>query len=140
MQNILNCACGDRLATVAPLVLRVVTGLIFLMHGWQKFAGGLDGVTGFLGTLGFPAPAVFAVLLIAAEVIGGALLILGLFTHWVAKILAVVALIALLTAHVTKGFFVSEGGYEFALLLFAACVSVAITGAGRWSLDSVWRK
>jgi putative oxidoreductase len=110
------------------------------MHGWQKFAGGLDGVTGFLGTLGFPAPAVFAVLLIAAEVIGGALLILGLFTHWVAKILAVVALIALLTAHVTKGFFVSEGGYEFALLLFAACVSVAITGAGRWSLDSVWRK
>lgn len=140
MRNILNCTCGDRVAALAPFILRVATGLVFAMHGWQKFAGGTAGVAGFLGSLGFPAPALMAVLLIAAELGGGILLILGLFTHWVAKILAFVALVAFLSVHATKGFYVSEGGYEFIMLLFAASVSLAITGAGKWSLDRAWRK
>ena len=93
-----------------------------------------------LGSLGFPAPDIFAVILIAAEVVGGAALIVGLYTHWAAKILAFVALVALLTVHVTKGFFVSGGGYEFVLLLFAASISLAITGAGKWSLDRAWKR
>ncbi len=135
------CACGEKWQDVAPLVLRVVTGLIFAMHGYQKLTMGVPGVSGFLGSLGFPAPEVFAVLLIAAELGGGILLILGAFTHWVAKILAVVSLIALLTVHVTKGFFVSSGGYEFILLLLAASVSLMITGAGKYSVDrNVLRK
>lgn len=132
--NILNCTCGDKLSGIAPLVLRVVTGLIFAMHGWQKLAGGVDGVAGFLGGMGFPLPMVMAVLLIAAELGGGILLILGVWTHWVAKILAFVALVALLSVHATKGFFISGGGYEFILLIFAASVSLAITGPGKWAL------
>ena len=132
--NILNCSCGDKLTGIAPLVLRVATGLIFAMHGWQKLAGGVDGVAMFLGGMGFPIPMVMAVLLIAAELIGGILLILGVWTHWVAKVLAFVALIALLTVHATKGFFVSEGGFEFILLIFAASVSLAISGPGKWAL------
>lgn len=138
--NILNCTCGDRLAGIAPFILRLATGLIFAMHGWQKLTGGVAGVAGFLGGLGFPAPEVLAVLLIAAELGGGILLILGLFTHWVSKILAFVALVALLTVHVTKGFFVNEGGFEFILLIFAAAVSLAITGPGRWALDSMRKR
>jgi putative oxidoreductase len=127
-------------ADVAPLILRVVTGLVFLMHGWQKVGMGVAGVTGFLGSLGFPAPEVMAVLLIAVEVGGGLLLILGAFTHWVSKVLAFVALVALLTVHLSKGFFVSGGGYEFALLLLAACIALALTGPGKWSVDRAWRK
>lgn len=138
--NILNCSCSDRLDSLAPFILRVVVGAVFVMHGIQKLSMGVDGVAGFLGGMGFPVPVVMAVLLIAAEVVGGAFLIVGLFTHWVAKLLAFVALIAALTVHITKGFYVSEGGYEFALLLFAAAVSLAITGAGRWSLDSARKK
>lgn len=140
MRNIFKCSCGSSLGSVAPLVLRVATGLVFFMHGLQKLQGGVAGVSGMLGSLGFPAPDIFAVILIAAEVVGGAALIVGLYTHWAAKILAFVALVALLTVHVTKGFFVSGGGYEFVLLLFAASISLAITGAGKWSLDRAWKR
>jgi putative oxidoreductase len=128
------------LAPLAPFVLRLATGLVFFMHGWQKLTGGVDGVAGFLGSLGFPMASVFAVLLIAAEVVGGAFLILGLWTGIVARVLALVALIAWITVHLSKGFFVGQGGYEFIMLIFAACVALAITGPGRWSLGRMMRR
>lgn len=135
--KILNCSCSDAVQSLAPFVLRVATGLIFAFHGWQKLAGGTEGLAGFLGSLGFPAPMLMAVILIVAELVGGIMLILGVFTHWVAKILAFVAIVAWLTVHTSNGFFVSEGGYEFIMLIFAATVSLAITGPGRWSLGRV---
>jgi len=138
MKNILACACGEKMRDFAPLFLRVVTGLIFAMHGWQKLQGGVPGVSGMLTSLGFPAPELFAVILIAAELGGGILLILGAFTHWVAKILAFVALVALVTVHLKAGFFLP--GYEFILLILASCVSLMITGPGKWSLDKKMKK
>jgi putative oxidoreductase len=131
--------CAEKWGAVAPLVLRVVVGVIFAMHGYQKLTMmGVPGVSGFLTMLGFPMPDVFAVLLIAAELGGGILLILGLWTHWTAKILAFVALVALVTVHLSKGFFLP--GYEFILLILAASVSVMITGAGKYSLDHKMKK
>jgi putative oxidoreductase len=138
--NILSCNCAGKWGAYAPLILRVVTGAIFLLHGWQKLEMGVPGVTGFLGSLGFPIPGFFAIVLIAAEILGGLFLILGLFTHWAAKITAFVALVALLTVHIGNGFYASEGGYEFILLILAAAVSVMITGPGKWALDSKFRK
>lgn len=137
--KLLNCNCGEKMHAFAPFFLRIVVGAIFVAHGWQKFVGGVPGVATFLGGLGFPAPEVFAILLIAAELGGGILLILGAFTHWVSKILAVVALVALVTVHLKNGF-TGPGGYEFILLILAAAVSLMITGAGRWSLDHSMRK
>lgn len=139
MKNLLNCACGEKWQGVAPAFLRIVTGAIFLAHGWQKMESGIPGVAGFLGGLGFPAPEFFAVVLIIAEVGGGILLILGAWTHWVAKILAFVALVALVTVHLKNGF-TGPGGYEFILLILAASVSLMITGAGKWSADHKWLK
>ena len=136
MQNILKCTCGDKWIGVGPLLVRVTVGLIFAMHGWQKLEGGVPGVAGFLGSLGFPSPEVFAVVLIAVELIGGILLIAGAFTHWVAKILALVAVIALFTVHAGNGFFMATGGYEFILLILAATLSLVFTGPGKWAVDS----
>lgn len=136
MQNILECNCGGKWTGAGALVLRVAVGLIFAMHGWQKLQGGVDGTAGFLASLGFPIAEVFAVLLIAAELLGGIALILGLFTHWVAKILAVVAIVALATVHASKGFFMATGGYEFILLILAASVALIFLGPGMWSLDA----
>lgn len=135
MKNLMNCNCGGKWGEFASFFLRVVTGLVFAMHGWQKLQGGIPGVAGFLGTLGFPAPELFAVLLIAGELGGGILLIVGLYTHWAAKVTAFIALVALLTVHVSKGFFLSTGGFEFIILLLAASVSIMVMGAGKWSLD-----
>lgn len=134
MKNLLQCTCASKWGEAAPLILRVVTGVIFFMHGYQKLmVMGIPGVTGFLTMLGMPFPGVLAVLLIAGELLGGLFLILGLWTHWSAKVLAFISLVALFTVHLSKGFFLP--GYEFILLLLAASVSVMITGPGKWSLD-----
>lgn len=127
-------------STYAPLVLRVATGLVFAMHGYQKLSGGVEGVAGFLGSLGFPLPGIFAIILIAVELLGGIALILGIGTRLAAKLAAIVALVTLLTVHVSKGFFVSTGGYEFILLLLAASVSLMLTGPGKWALGDYFRR
>ena len=140
MHNLIDCQCSSKWGGFAPLVLRVATGLIFALHGWQKLEMGVPGVTGFLSSLGFPMPAFFAVVLIAAELIGGILLILGAFTHWAAKILAIVAIVALVSVHLPNGFFMANGGYEFMLLILASTLSLMITGPGKWALDHKLRK
>ena len=96
---------------------------------------GVAGVSGFLASLGFPAPDLMAVLLIGGELIGGAFLILGLYARTAAAVSTIIATLGLLTVHASKGFFIANGGYEFILLLLAASVSLLITGAGRYSLD-----
>lgn len=139
MKNLLDCNCGGKWGAFAPFFLRVVLGAIFVAHGWQKLEGGVPGVAGFLGGLGFPAPEVLAVLLIAGEVLGGALLIVGAWTHWAAKVTGFIALVALVTVHLKNGF-INPGGYEFILLMLAAAVSLMVTGAGKWSVDHKWFK
>jgi putative oxidoreductase len=139
MKKLLNCTCSKKLQDLAPLLLRVVVGAIFLVHGWQKYQGGLPGVEAFLGGLGFPAASLFAVILVAAEIVGGIMLILGAFTHWVAKILAFIALVALVLVHLPNGF-TGAGGYEFILLILVSCISLVITGPGKWSFDAKRRK
>ena len=124
----------------ALLFLRVATGLVFFMHGWQKWEGGLAQTAGFLASLQFPAPDAFAVLLIGVEVVGGAALILGALTRLAAKLTGIVAVVALLTVHVSKGFFISDGGYEFILLLLAACAAIMVLGPGAWSADKKFLK
>ena len=87
-------------------VLRVVVGMVFLVHGGQKlFVFGFGGVAAFLGQVGIPAPGLAAVILTAVESLGGLALLLGLFTRWAAIPLAIVMLVAILTVHLKAGFF-----------------------------------
>ena len=79
--------------------------------------------------------------MIAVEVVGGLALILGLGTRWVAIPLAIDVLVALFTVHLPAGFFVSDGGYEFVLLLLAANVTFMLSGSGAAALENlVWRR
>lgn len=141
MMHLLQCKCSEKWGDVAPLVLRVALGLIFAWHGYQKiFVVGMPGVAGFLGSLGIPLPSLMAYILAYGELIGGLLLIAGLLTHWVAKFDIIVAIVAFLTVHMSKGFSIAGGGYEFIMLIFAAAVALLITGAGKYSLDAIWFK
>ena len=71
-------------------ILRVVVGLVFFVHGFQKlFLMGFGGVAGMMEGLGVPAPGLFAVILTLVELLGGLALILGLFTRLAAIPLAV---------------------------------------------------
>jgi putative oxidoreductase len=122
-------------------VLRVVVGIVFLVHGGQKlFLTGFDGVAGFLGSLGVPAPGLFAVIVTLVELLGGLALILGLFTRVVAVLLAVDMLVAILTVHLPNGFLASNNGIEFPLVLVAACVALAVAGPGEAALDRAFAR
>lgn len=133
----LYCTCGDEWREHGHLFLRVVTGLAFFFHGYQKvFVMGLDGVTGFFTQLGIPLANVAAFLVSYGELLGGIALILGLFTHWVAKIDILILLGAIGFVHWAKGYSAAAGGYEYALLLLAASVFFLVSGPGRYSLDA----
>ncbi len=119
-------------------VLRIVVGIVFLVHGLQKLlVMGFGGVAGFFGSLGVPAPGLFAVLVTLVEVLGGLALIVGLLTRLAAILLALDMLVAILTVHLPNGFFVNNGGYEFPLVLLASCVALAVAGAGEAALDGL---
>lgn len=135
MMKFLYCRCSEKWGPLAPLVLRLALGIVFFAHGWQKIDQmGAEGVTGFFDSLGIPFPAFFAILIIALELVGGAALILGILTHWIAKLFAIEMLVAFLLVHLENGVFVQNGGFELVLVLMAGAISLVITGAGKWSL------
>lgn len=132
-------------ATTAPsrlalglAVLRVVVGVVFLVHGYQKlFQMGIPGVTGFFTQIGAPLPQLTAPLVSVLEFGGGLALILGLLTPVVAALLAADMLGAMLLVHLPNGFNAADGGYEFVLTLLGASLALALTGPGAYALDRV---
>lgn len=119
-------------------VLRVVVGVVFLVHGYQKlFQMGIPGVTGFFTQIGAPLPQLTAPLVSVLEFGGGLALILGLLTPVVAALLAADMLGAMLLVHLPNGFNADGGGYEFVLTLLGASLALALTGPGAYALDRV---
>lgn len=115
-------------------VLRVVVGIVFLMHGYQKlFKFGFHGVAGMFGHIGIPLPAFFAVVVTLVEFVGGILLIVGLATRIAAGLIAIDMLVAILAVHLKNGFF-NPMGFEFPLTLLAAAICLMLAGGGSLSL------
>ena len=118
------------------LVLRVVVGGIFFAHGAQKiFEYTLAGTTQSFAGMGVPLPEIAAPFVAFLELIGGAMLVLGLFSRLAGILLAVDMVVALVLVHLPAGFWVGEGGYEFVAVLGVAALALAFTGAGKFSLD-----
>lgn len=125
-------------AAWGPTVLRVITGLIFVMYGWDKFFGfGLTFWTDLLASQGIPFARVAATLVGLVELVGGLALVLGLCTRIAALLLTVDMAVAILVVGLDGGFFVWDNGVSFPLALFAATVALALMGSGEASLGEL---
>ncbi len=128
----------------APLVIRLVLGVVFIAHGSMKVFGafgghGMPGTIGMVESLGFPVPVIFAWLAALAEFLGGIGVLVGLLTRVGAAAIAVNMIVAITMVHLKNGFFAPRG-YEFPLVLLAMALSLIIAGAGSISLDwLLWR-
>lgn len=96
-------------------LVRVVAGLIFLIAGIGKLMNGTGKTAGFFSSLGIPLPEVAAVLVIVVEIVGGLMLILGLYTWIAASLLSIVMIVAILLVHIQNGW--SDVRYPLLLLL-----------------------
>lgn len=129
-------------AGYAALILRVPVGLILAAHGAQKLFGwfggnGLSGTAGWLSSIGIEPGYLMAILAGGAEFFGGLALVLGLLTRPAALVAAFTMLVAIFSVHISNGLFADNGGYEYALTLMVALVSLAIQGGGYLSIDKV---
>lgn len=134
-----NTTAPSAASSLGLLVLRVVVGAIFAAHGAQKiFEFTLPGTIGSFAGMGIPLPEIAGPVVAFVEFIGGILLILGLFTRPVGILLAIDMIVAVIAVHLPAGLWVGEGGYEFVAVLGAAALALALTGAGRFSLDGAF--
>jgi putative oxidoreductase len=128
---------------VGLLVLRVVVGLLFAGHGAQKLFGwfgghGLAATGEAFGGMGLRPPRAMALAAGLSELVAGLLFALGLLTAVAAFLLIAVMGMAVLMVHWRHGPWVTEGGYEYSVVLMAAAFCVTAVGPGRYSLDNAF--
>jgi putative oxidoreductase len=136
----------DATDLIAPLMLRIPLGLIFMAHGSQKLLGlfGGKGLTatfaGFERDLGIPA--IFTLLAIIAEFGGGFGVLTGFLTRLSAAGISAVMLVAIYKIHWVHGFFLNMScisgrghGIEYNIALLGIALYLMIAGGGRWCLD-----
>jgi putative oxidoreductase len=116
-------------------IVRIVCGLIFMEHGSQKWLN--------VPPSGKPAPELFTLSGFGGilELVGGALLVFGLFTRPVAFLLSGEMAVAYWMAHAPRGFFPILNGGDAAILYCFIFLYLAFAGGGAWSLDrAIWRR
>ncbi len=121
-------------AAYAALVLRLTLGVAFMAHGLLKvLVFTVPGTVQFFGSLGLPAIVAYAT--IAAEIVGGALLVLGVYSRWVSLALVPI-LLGAAWAHWGNGWVFSAqgGGWEYPVFWAMTLVVQALLGDGAYAL------
>lgn len=122
----------------ALLIFRSVVGIIFVAHGFDKFfMQGIAATIEQFTALAIPQPKLSAYLAATVELVGGAFLVVGLLTTIAAGALALLMAAVLYLVHLNAGFFVTNGGFEYVLLLIAGLILIVVFGSGRVSIDGV---
>lgn len=129
---------GNPPVVVALLLIRVVVGGTMIAHGYNHWRGGgrIAGTARWFTGLGLKYGALQAWLSVVTELGAGFLLVLGLLTPLACAAVISVMLVAGLLAHRPNGFFVFRDGYEYVLVLSVVSLALAVTGPGRFALDS----
>lgn len=123
--------CGDW----PYMAFRVVVGLLFMLHGAQKYGLFGDGTTiaKFAGLFHLPLALAYAAATI--ELVGGACILLGLFTRTAAFLGSINMIVALATVHFPNGINPLANQGELSLLFLASFLVIMVNGARAWSLE-----
>src|SRR5499433_2730120 len=124
----------------AEPILRAALGAILIPHGMQKLFGafggmGLAGNAALFDRLGYTPGMFWGTLVGCTELIGGILLVLGLFTRFAAAAVLIFMIAAVHFTSAKGGFFWSTQGFEYPLLIGVCALFFLIRGGGAWSLD-----
>ncbi|MGH7389705.1 MAG: DoxX family protein [Candidatus Rokuibacteriota bacterium] len=114
--------------------VRIAMGIIFLVAGWQKVSGGLDGLAAAFAKMGIPVPGLAGPFVAVLELVGGALLILGLGARWLGLLFAIEFVVATLYVKMPMGW----GGARLDVMLLAGGLLLFLAGSGRAAVDEVW--
>lgn len=133
---------GAPMFDLAVLIARLVVGLLMAAHGAQKLFGwfggyGLRGTGEFFVRLGFQPGRLFATAAALGEFGSGLLITLGLLGPVGPAILLAVMLVAAISVHWQNGLFATANGIELPLLYGTGAVGLALSGPGRYALDTV---
>jgi putative oxidoreductase len=114
-------------------LLRITLGLIYVLHGYRAFHGGARNMAAYITRIGFPAEfsATLAWYLIIVHMVGGALMVVGLWTRVAAALQLPILLSAVVLVHWKQGF----DRMEFPLLVLIATLAIALMGPGRLAVD-----
>lgn len=123
----------------APIPLRIVLGIAFILHGLGKFGAspGLENFGKMLAGVGVPAAAVVAFIVASIELVGGIFLLAGFLTRYAALLIGLVMVFAIVLVKRNMGFI---GGYELDLAFLAGAISLLMTGGGSISIDGLFKK
>ena len=129
----------SRLASLAPLAVRIIVGIIMFAHGLQKLTEVVPGNFGgqVLAGLGVPLPVFMGYVVTLVELVGGLLLIVGFLSRLAALLLTIDLVIAILLVKVNVGFISGSSGTgaELDLALIAGFLVILFAGPGRLSVD-----
>lgn len=125
----------EGLADLAYPILRFCYGAFYIPHGWDKLVNGsVKGLAGYMTKAHFPAPDLLAHYIGLLELVGGALLAIGLLTRLIAiqfiGFMAVAAFVVM-----TQAWFWTNRGMEMPLLLLVIAIVIFIRGGHHWSVD-----
>jgi putative oxidoreductase len=116
-------------------VLRIATGLVFAVHGYQKFAGGVANVSAFFAKVSIPLPGLMGPFIAALELVGGILLLLGVATRWLGLLFAIEMAVATFWVKIPAQGWNSS---DLERMLLAAGITLFLAGAGKLAIDEVW--
>ena len=124
----------------APTVVRIVVGVLFLLHGLSKIGaiggGSVEETTAMFEAMNMPVPVFTAMLAAVVEIVGGLALILGYGTRIAAAALSVIMVVAIVAVKLpAEANPVAASGYELELALLAGLVVLILQGAGAFSLQ-----
>ncbi|HUC90776.1 MAG TPA: DoxX family protein [Paenibacillus sp.] len=120
---------------VVPVIMRVVMGIIFLVHGIAKFQMGLSNVDAWFSSIGIPGFLAYVVAVL--ELVGGIMLIAGLFTRYVSALFIVMLIGAIFTAKLSVGLLGNGqmAGYELDLGFILVTLYLAVANDPALSVD-----